>query len=195
MKTRICYNINYLLKMLPNYELSLIDIISETEDTISMGKRYFFTLEEVSSVHYYHSLGTSATIHMKNGQIHSALGDNVFTKDESVLALNNNELISPSLTVSGEWLESTEILVKWLINRGIDHNALHSIMKEFTVYSTIEYPGVPTPSRVYKYWSYSSENLVLDEREIEQVLNGIEDKILRKKIELILYARVFKRRN
>jgi hypothetical protein len=51
---------------------------------------------------------------------------------------------------------------------------------------------VPTPDFGFRNWSYSSKPLVLKEQEIEYVLNRIEDPLLREKINLILYARVFK---
>jgi hypothetical protein len=59
----------------------------------------------------------------------------------------------------------------------------------------IEYPGVatPIPTSTGNY-AYSNTPLVLTEREIDSVLNGIEDELLRKKIDCILHARVFKRK-
>ena len=81
----------------------------------------------------------------------------------------------------------------WLNNLGISDNSLEEIIETYTVYSIIEYPGVSTPSKYRDSWGYSSETLKLDEREIQTVLESIEDELLREKIRCILYARIFKR--
>ena len=104
------------------------------------------------------------------------------------------DIISPKINiVDKEYIERTSELAEWLKYIGVDVDKLDKEAEEVTLYDTIEYVGVSDVSISGNCWSYSSENLVLDEREIRLVLDGIEDKLLRKKIESILYARVFKR--
>ena len=70
---------------------------------------------------------------------------------------------------------------------------LDKCKKEFNIYETIEFCGVPTPLKQHGYWAYSSETLVMDEKEIREILDDIEDELLREKTKCILYSRVFKR--
>ena len=71
---------------------------------------------------------------------------------------------------------------------------LNKIREEFEFHHTIEYAGVPNVYVKNGYTVSSSENLVLNEKDINAVLDGIEDKNLSAKIKQILYARVFKTR-
>lgn len=196
MKTKICYDVEKIVKALKTngYDFVKLPVIKESEDWGKRSECYYFAKPEVSAIEYYYSLWTSAKIKMKDGSDKEALGSNVNSDDKSVIRIKDNDFVSPELTVNDTWIEAVDIVTNWLIKHGVSMESLESSKKEFTVYETVEYDGVPTPSISHGHWAYSSNTLVLDEREIEIVLNGIEDDVLRKKIECILYAKVFKRR-
>ena len=128
--------------------------------------------------------------------IHAHSKNVTINGNDDLVRIDCNKYISPSLYVNGNWVEATYELRNWLnaYYPNIADDMLKNISQEFTVYDVIEYPGVSTPIKHDSYWGYSSQDLLLDEREIESVLNGIEDELLRKKIECILYARIFKKR-
>ena len=194
MKVKICYNVEKIKKTLEEngYYFVKLPIKEEGEDWTKNGESYYFAKSEVASVHYWHSFGTSATINLNDGKHIRSYGSNITIDDASVVPLYQNDWISPKLTYNGEYIEATNIVDKWLIDHGISQEMLENASEEFKIYETITYEGVPTPSKSHGYWGYSSESLVLDEREIEEALNSIEDELLRKKIECVLYARVFK---
>ena len=194
MRTCLCYNLAELEKLLQGYKLERIKAIIEDDDDSRTSFEYHFVLSDVDHVHYYTSLFTSMIINMADGTNYRALSDNVNTSDVNVLRINNNDIISPKLEVSGNYVEATEILRNWLLERGVTDNMLNPISKSFTLYRTVTYEGIPAVSKGKRGWVYSSTDLVLDEREIEKVLNSIEDELLREKIKTILYARVFKKR-
>ena len=79
------------------------------------------------------------------------------------------------------------ILISYIVH-------LNKIGEEFEFYHTIEYVGVPNVYVKNGHTVSSSEYLVLNEKDIKTVLDGIEDENLRIKIKEILYARVFKQR-
>ena len=194
MKITICYDVEKIKKELNinGYDFVKLPVTEECDGSNKKTECYFFAKPEVSSIEYYYSIWTSAKIKMKDGKHKEALSFNVNSNDKSIIRIDDNNFISPKLTVNNTWIEVNDTITNWLIKHGISMNLLESSKKEFTIYETVEYYGVMTPSINHGYWSYSSNPLVLDEREIENVLNGIEDKILRKKIECILYAKVFK---
>ncbi len=194
MRTCLCYNVAELEKLLQGYKLERIKAIIEDEDDSRTSFEYHFVLSDVDHVHYYTSLFTSMIINMADGTNYRALSDNVNTSDANVLRITNNDIISPKLEISGNYVEATEFLRNWLLERGITENMLNLISKSFTLYRTVTYEGIPSISKGIRGWVYSSTDLVLDEREIEKVLNSIEDELLREKIKSILYARVFKKR-
>lgn len=197
MKVKICYNVEKIKKVLEEngYYFVKLHIKEEDEDwPTKTGEAYYFAKPEVISVEYWYGFGTSATINLQDGKRVRAYGSNIKTNDESVVSINHNDWISPKLTFNGEYIESTEVVTNWLLEHGVDKKDLEDSIEEFKIYETILYEGVPTPSKSHGYWGYNSESLVLDEREIEEALNNIEDDLLRKKIECVLYARVFKHR-
>lgn len=193
MKTKICYNVEIISKALESigYIFVKLPVIKTDEDFYKKSECYYFAKPEVSSIKYYFGLWTSAVIKLNTGENIKAYSSNVNCDDTNLVRIKDNEFISPELIMNDIWIESTDDVMNWLIKHGISMDALESCKREFTLYDSIEYHGVPTPSISHGYWVYSSNTLVLDEREIEVVLNSIEDKILRKKIESILYARVF----
>ena len=195
MKTKVCYDVHYLIPRLNKngYEFSHLDVYEDSEDWERDTKSYYFAKPEVKKLAYYYSFGTTASIYLSDGTKIRGLGNNVTTKEPHV-KLHNNDYVSPRLVVSDNWVESTEDVMAWLLNHGITNAELEACKQEFTIYETIEYCGVCTPLKYDDSWAWSSETLILDEKEIETVLNDIEDELLREKIRCILYARVFKHR-
>lgn len=196
MRTKICYDLREITpKLVSNgYVYGPIIISEEDEEWPAHEKQaYYFRKPNVKTVSYYYGFGTSASIELDDGRRIKGLGKNISANTEYV-KLSDNDYISPKLRVSDYWVESTEDLFNWLIKHGVTVEDLESCKHEFTIYETVEYCGVPTPSKQHGYWAYSSETLVMDEREIEAALNDIEDELLREKIKCILYARVFNRR-
>lgn len=194
MKACICYNATELEKLLSGYVLRRIKAIEEDDDTQTTCLEYHFLLPNVDYVHYYMSFCTSMIIYMDDGVKYDAIAENVNTSDVDALRINNNYIISPKLSFNGGWIEATEHLRNWLYERGITDNELEAISKTFTIYETVKYEGV---IYVYKRANgrayYSSDDLVLEEREIEMVLDSIKDELLREKIRAVLYARVLKK--
>lgn len=196
MKDLVVYRTAELLSMLSGFELQLICTIHEDEDDAVESYASYLVRRDigVTAVRHYHSFGTSTTVHFKDSTSASLFADNVNPNEKSWLRINENGFLSPELRVTADHIEVTNPLKAWLKFNGISDDALEAIIERFPVYETIQYPGVPTPERHGKYWGYSSESLVLDEREIQTALDSIEDELLREKIKCVLYARVFKRR-
>lgn len=197
MKIKICYNADVLKELLAKqgYNLVNLDIVNEDEEWgSSNATSFYFAKPEVKSVNYFYSFITSATLILNSGTKLHMLADNVNVNDKEALRIDHNDYISPKFSMNGVWIEARDVITNWLLDHSVDMEILKANSKEFQIYDIIEYPGVSTPSNEFGSWSYSSEHLVLDEREIEVVLNNIEDELLRKKIECILYARVFKRK-
>lgn len=194
MKTKICYNVEKISKTLEDNGYNFVKLCSAKNSECYSKKPecYYFAKPEVTSIEYYYNFGVTAIIRMKDGNDKRAISSNINPDDKEAIRIDDNDFVSPELTVSDIWVEAVDIVTNWLIKHGVPMDLLESSKKEFTVYETIEYCGVPTPSISHGHWSYSSNTLILDEREIELVLNGIEDEVLREKIKCILYARVFK---
>lgn len=194
MREKICYNYEKLLNLIHGAEIKTISTLKEDEDSAyaSMDKYIVFDTNIVSVICYY-GLWTSKVIKFADGSKISMKSNNVNSDDKTIIRINNNKLISPKLNISDDYVEATKDLIEWLNNLGITNEQLDSISEKFEVFEIIEYTGVPTPSKFYGSWCYSSEDLKLDEREIKTVLDGIEDEVLREKINCILRARVFKK--
>ena len=194
MKVKILYDVMGLLELLADhgFDFTKLPTKDEWEDDEKHAHKYYFAKPEVTAVDYWHSLGTTAIIHFENGHSVQALGSYVTSNCDHV-ELNKNEFISPALRYNGKYIEATEVLNKWLAYQGVSQEQLANCSHEEAFYETITYTGVPTPSLHFGNWGYSSEDLVLHESEIQEALQSIDDVILRKKIECILYARVFKR--
>lgn len=195
MKVKILYDVLGLLELLTDrgFDFTKIPTKDEWEDDMKQGHSYYFSKPEVVSIDYWHSLCTTAIIHLEDGQSIQALGSNITSNNPHSVALNQNDFISPILRYNGKYIEATEIVDKWLISQGISQEQLSYCSHEEAFYETITYTGVPTPSLRFGSWTYSSEDLVLSENEIQETLQSIDNVLLRKKIECILYARVFKR--
>ena len=194
MKQKICYNLEGLLKLLNGYKLKVIATAQEDDESAYRSfVKYFTNREDIVDIVEYHSFWTTKVVKFADGTDISLKSSNVNVDDKTILRINTNDIISPELIVNDNYVEATKDLVEWLHTRGISDKELKNIEETFNIYDIVEYPGVPTPIRHDKHWGYSDRTLVLDEREIETVLNGIEDIVLREKIKCILYARVFKK--
>lgn len=194
MKKKICYDLEKLLKILDGYSLKIIPTAEEDEDSSYRSfVKYFTNRDDIVDIVEYYSFWTTKVVKFVDGTQVSLKSSNVNVDDMTLLRINTNDIISPSLIVNDNYVEASKDLLEWLHARGISDELLKNIEETFNIYDTVEYPGVPTPIRHDNCWGYSDKALVLDEREIETVLNGIEDIVLREKIKCILYARVFKK--
>lgn len=194
MKRKICYNLEKLLTLLPGYKLKVISTAKEDEDSAYRSSaKYFTNRDDIIDIIEFYSFWVTKVVKFADGSKISLKSSNVNVDDKTILRINTNDIISPEVTVNENYVEATKELLEWLHSRGISDEQLSAVEETFTIYDVIEYPGVPTPIKDGKYWGYSSEHLKLDEREIESVLNLIEDIVLREKIKVILYARVFKK--
>ena len=195
MKQCFCFKTDNLLKMVPNLKITLIPALHETEDDAHKKGEYHITnRDDITDIRYYHSLWTSTTVYFGNGTKQSLYANNVNVNDTSLVRVNQNDFLSPAIKISGDYVEFTNELAEWLNYNGVQNSDFVEHLEQFTVYEAMEYPGVSTPSKCGKYWGYSNETLVLKEEEIKTVLDSIEDELLRKKIECILYARIFKKK-
>lgn len=201
MEKKICYKTENLLALIPNYEFKSIktyyyheDGDYNKEEFYLVNSRYKIEKIEISYGIFGPSVYVDFVDFKDNSCNHIQLFyDNVNSNDNTLIRIHNNSIISPKLISSDSYIEATESLVEWLKNLGVSEDSLNELGEEFEIYHTIEYVGVPNVYVKNGYTVSSSENLVLNEKDINTVLNGIEDKNLRIKIEEILYARVFKR--
>lgn len=198
MKQKICYNKHELMNLIPGFHIISVNFGENDEDTGHLKKGFFFTnRNDISFIERYYSLWTSQNVHFLDGSVLNFKSANVNVDDNTILRINKNNIISPELNISDDFIESTTALREWLIFNGISEEQLVSISSEFTIYDEIEYLGIGTPIYYPQSNSFgiSSEPLKMSELEIITVLNSIEDNLLRKKIEQILYARVFRKHN
>ena len=194
MKERICYRLDLLLALLGGAKIQNIHTVKSGEEYSDTSVASYIVLrDDIVSIQNYYSLWTSQTVVFADGSEIVMRSNNVNSDDESIVRINNNKILSPRLEISDNYVGASKDLDEWLGHLGITKEELLAISKKFEIFETIEYIGVPTPSKLGSCWAYSSENLKLDEREINNVLNSIEDEVLREKIKVILYARVFKR--
>ena len=195
MKTKIMYDTVALLEILADQEYDFIKlpIKKESEDDCKESYAYYFAKPEVDRVDYWFCMGETAIIYLNDGRAIQGLGRYVTSNKKDWVELYNNDYISPPVKYNGRYIESTEQLNVWLLKHGVSQEKLEDCSHEETLYESIKYEGIPTPRRSFGNWAYSSEDLVLDEREIEEALHDIKDDLIRKKIECVLYARVFKR--
>ena len=197
MKTIVCYNISKLEKALPSsYKLRRISYNEKLEDWSKTRDALYFVHNDVERVTVRGGFWDTMIIYLNNGETHKALSDNVNVNDKEVLRINSNKFICPELKFNNDgYAEVTDKLTDWLLARGISKEILDSFIETYTVYDRITYYGVPTPSKTFSgFWGYSNTDLELDEREIQDVLENIDNELLREKINCILSARIFKRK-
>lgn len=209
MKKQTTLNINILLPILEKHGYTLRQIPCKYDfgaDGEKSTVEWYFAKANVKSIDYWYVFGERAQINLGKSSPTSirADADNVATYDYAGNMhpkLSNNDYISPRLSRSDDYIGNNEKVQNWLLSHGCTPEDLNLATYEQTIYESVTYPGVPTPylsnaginnCEVSSYFLYDTEDLVLDEREIEVVLNSIQDKVLKEKIKLILYARVFK---
>ena len=198
MKKKICYKTKNLLALIPNYELKSIKTHYYDEDE-DYDKEEFYLVNNNYKIKRVTTtcspFCSGPTVYFENNSCVVFYYEDVNSNDNTLIRVHNNSIISPKLISSEGYIEATDSLVKWLKNLSVSEDSLNKINEEFDVYYTIEYIGVPNVYVDEKnhIWN-TSENLVLNEKDINTVLDGIEDKNLRAKIKQILYARVFKTR-
>lgn len=198
MLKKICYKTKNLLSLIPNYELKSIKTHYYNEDGDYDKEEFYlvnnnYKIKRITTTCSPFCFGP--TVYFEDNSCVELFYENVNSEDDTLIRVHNNSIISPKLISSEGYIEATAPLIKWLKNLSVSEDSLNKINEEFDVYRTIEYFGVPN---VYvdeknRVWN-TSENLVLNEKDINIVLDGIEDKNLRAKIKQILYARVFKTR-
>ena len=194
MKECICYNIEKLLQLLPGFQLKAISVVHEDEDDSQYSTEHYLTSRDnIERIEYYHSLGTSISVKYSDNSAESLFGRNFSIAGQLTPQMGQNYFLSPRVNVNADYVEATSDLLAWLQYNGVEEEALSEISDTLAVYEIVDYPGVPTPFKRREHWVYSSEDLRLEEREIQTALASIEDELLRRKIECILYARVFKR--
>ena len=196
MKTKYCINSIKLLPLLEGYALRKIDTIKEGEEYFSSKEEYYFATDDVCKVRIDSStFSKTMTLFLVNGQTVKLWAKNINSNDASLLRINKTTYISPELIVNDNYIELTSELVEWLTNiANVSALELETMTEEFLIEEEIEYLGVPSPVKMSSSWGYSNAPLTLTSSEINTVLNSIEDETLRKKIECILNARVFKKK-
>ena len=199
MKQKICFDAKKLCSLLSDYELRSFNVNHSGEEYECTEYTYYFCRPNVISITRYSSaFSDSMYIKLDDGIVIKAESNNVHYADKddsSIIRINNNDYVSPALICDGDRIESTSELLMWLSRFNITQDELDELSTTLTIYGEIEYPGVSTPEYSRSgHWTYSSKPLVLSEQEIEIVLNSIDDPLLRKKIDCILHARVFKRK-
>ena len=203
MKNKICYNITKLMKLLPNHEFRRVNFVQEGEEYYDKGDHLSFVSPDVSSVHVWFGLfGDSMTVSLTNGEDIKLHSNNVNTHDKTLLRIGKTHYLSPELVfINKDWVEASQELIEWIHKYAVLPNDvsnldeyLDQIKRSYAIEEEITYEGVPSPSKHGGCWGYSSNPLVLRESEIDQVLSGIDDELLREKINCILHARIFKKR-
>ena len=195
MKTKLCININKLLPHMKDYEFRRIETTWDDEDYCSKYSKYYIAKSNVSNVTISASTFSKMMyLTFADGTVIKLWGNNINTHDTTLLRINHTEYISPELAVNGELVELTSDFIQWLKEIfNFTEDQLETMSEKLYIDEEIPYPGVCTPVRCGSGWAYSSAPLVLKTSEIEIVLNSIENEELRKKIECILSARVFKK--
>jgi hypothetical protein len=195
MKTKLCININKLIPYMQDYEFRRIETTWDDEDYCSKYSKYYIAKNNVSNVTISASTFSKMMyLTFADGTEMKLWGNNINTHDTTLLRINHTEYISPELAVNGELVELTSDLIQWLKDLfKFTEEQLENMSEKLYIDEEIEYPGVCTPVRCGSGWAYSSTPLVLKTSEIEIVLNSINDEELRRKIECILSARVFKK--
>ena len=195
MKTKLCININKLIPYMQDYEFRRIETTWDDEDFCSKYSKYYIAKNNVSNVTISASTFSKMMyLTFADGTEMKLWGNNINTHDTTLLRINHTEYISPELAINGELVELTSDLIQWLKEIfKFTEEQLENMSEKLYIDEEIEYPGVCTPVRCGSGWAYSSTPLVLKTSEIEIVLKSINDEELRRKIECILSARVFKK--
>ena len=195
MKTKRCININKILPLMNGYSIRRIPTVWDDEDYCKEYSQYYIAQNNVVKVMIAASTFSKMMyVSFDDNTTATLWGTNINTHDTTLLRINNTKYLSPELLANGDLVELTPDLIRWLEKIfKIDGEWLDKNSETFIIDEEIEYPGVCTPLKSGSGWAYSSTPLVLRTSEMEIVLNSIENEELRKKIECILTARVFKK--
>ena len=196
MKTKRCINVNKILPLMNGYSLRRIPTVWDDEDYCKEYSQYYIAQDNVIKVMIAASTFSKMMyVSFDDNTTATLWGTNINTHDTTLLRINNTEYLSPELLANGDLVELTPDLIRWLEKIfNIDCEWLDKNSETFIIDEEIEYPGVCTPVKCGSGWGYSSAPLVLKTSEIEHVLNSIDDEELKRKIECVLTARVFKKR-
>ena len=196
MKTKRCININKILPLMNGYSLRRIPTVWDDEDYCKEYSQYYIAQNNVVNVMIAASTFSKMMyVSFDDNTTATLWGTNINTHDISLLRINNTEYLSPELLANGDLVELTSDLIRWLEKIfKINGEWLDKNSETFIIDEEIEYPVVCTPVKCGSGWGYSSAPLVLKTSEIEHVLSSIDDEELKRKIECVLTARVFKKR-
>lgn len=196
MKTRVCISLENLQNLDESFKIQEIETEIGSEDyKCKKLYKYVVCRYDIEKVSEYHSLWSSKHIYLNNGTKISLYPNNVNSDNVTLERILNNKNISPALKISDDYVEITNELKTWLINYGIPEYKIESYSRKFVVSHIVEYTGIGDVEKSRGgCWCYSSSDkpMRLTEEEINIVLNGIENELLKKKIEHLLYARIFK---
>ena len=196
MKTKRCINVNKILPLMNGYSLRRIPTVWDDEDYCKEYSQYYIAQNNVVNVMIAASTFSKMMyVSFDDNTTATLWGTNINTHDTTLLRINNTEYLSPELLANGDLVELTPDLIRWLEKIfKINGEWLDKNSETFIIDEEIEYPGVCTPVKCGSGWGYSSTPLVLKTSEIEHVLDSITDEELKRKIECVLTARVFKKR-
>ena len=131
MKEKICYEVDKLNQLLPDYELRRFAVEIETEDGDFTKNQYYLCRPEVKAIRMYKGVfWETVYIELEDGTKIKAESDNVNSKDRSIIRINSNNFISPKLNYDNGYIESTEKLRNWLLWQGITEDELKDIPNE-----------------------------------------------------------------
>ena len=98
MKKVICYNVEELLKILPNHQFRKVQRVADGDEYYSDKSCYYFALPEVEAIHMWMGL-FSNTMHIKliDQTTVDAHSNNVNTHDKTLLRIGKTKYLSPDL--------------------------------------------------------------------------------------------------
>lgn len=199
MNTRVGYNIKVLRdKLFPCHVFKQILTEHDSEEHYREERAWYLAYPELTRVRFYHScFSDSQTLYSDEGEELHALSKNVNSYDKAIHRINKLRRISPKLVMIDEvYAEATPELVEWLhtyfvTDYMVEGETVDSILSAasitFRIDYTVEFKGVWTPIQDERGgWYHSSKDLQLSGKEVETILDQIEDETLSKKIEAIL---------
>ena len=204
MKTCILYPIDKILNALPSWRIVEVNVKYYDEDSGDYTKREtrITNQPEIIGISSSWCFGRADRVYFKDAEGNEKLAESMKYSDDDTNPnrIKARDVISPKVKVVDEtFIEMNNEIKAWLEYQKVNLSEISKYAKEITLYYDITYTGVPDVS-IYQhegckpYFGYSSNDLVLNEKEIETALNSIDDILLREKIKCILEARVFKKR-
>ena len=198
MNKRIGYNVKALVdKLFPCHVFKQILTEHDSEEHYREERAWYISYPELNRVRFYHScFSDSQTLYSDEGEELHALSKNVNSDDPSIHRINKLRRISPKLVMIDEvYAEATPELIEWIhtyfvtdymVDGETVDSILSAISRTFKIDYTVEFEGVWTPvSHDRGGWFHSSKSLQLSGKEIDTILDQIEDELLSKKVEAI----------